>query len=234
VSLRRKKQPPFVDARDAQLDSQRRRREWLDLFDSAAFFVVWFGGSFLAEWAADRLGASPTASYYVAIGWFIGFPLLGLWWDGRPLRRQERRYKRAVRAWRASRPTLPEQFRNGGFNDWRKTEECTAWLAKKPERSTGLSGGSREGGGMLDRLLINVVRVLGAAVMLACAVAVVVLLVLNVSLLGWAIVLGAIVGFVAFVQIGARVQEWWWDRNDEPVAPSTDLRDASRQGWAER
>jgi O-antigen ligase len=56
------------------------------------------------------------------------------------------------------------------------------------------------------------------------AYAIVVFVVLNMSLLAWATVLGAIVGLVAFVQVGALVQEWWWDRGEEPRIPSTDLR----------
>lgn len=56
------------------------------------------------------------------------------------------------------------------------------------------------------------------------AYAIVVFVVLNMSLLVWAILLGAIAGFVAFVQIGARIEWWLLTRNDEPCIPSTDLR----------
>ena len=56
------------------------------------------------------------------------------------------------------------------------------------------------------------------------AYVIVVFVVLRMGLLAWAIVLGAGVGFVAFVQIGVRIEWWLLTRNDEPCIPSTDLR----------
>jgi hypothetical protein len=132
ASLHRTKQPPLGDLREARSAAQYRRRERLHLIVGALFFLVWWGGSFFVEWVTWRLGASATASVDAACAWFIGFPLTVILLEQRHLGRHERQHKRAVRAWEASRPPLPEQFRNGGFNDWLKTEEAAEWLARRP------------------------------------------------------------------------------------------------------
>jgi hypothetical protein len=140
VSLHRTKQPPLVDAQAAQLDSQYRRRERITALQTALFFVVWWGGPVLVGWVTWRLGATPNASYYAMSGWFIAFPVVAMCWDRRHLRRQERQYKRAVRAWEASRPTSPAQFRNGGYHAWLKTERLRPGSPKDLNESRMASG----------------------------------------------------------------------------------------------
>jgi hypothetical protein len=97
-------------------------RDWSDsILVGLLLMVVWWGGAFLAEWVTWRIGWSADASIYcAALGWFIGFPLVGiLGWDRRHIRRQDREYKRAMRAWRASRPTSPD--------------DASEWVARQPQ-----------------------------------------------------------------------------------------------------